>query len=34
MNTFVSLCLVGSLSLGSLCYAQYMDNEEGNQGFG
>ena len=27
MNTFVSLCLVGSLSLGSLCYAQYMDND-------
>ena len=27
MNTFVSLCLVGSLSLGSFCYAQYMDND-------
>ena len=27
MNTFVSLCLVGSLSLGSLCYAQYIDND-------
>lgn len=27
MNTFVSLCLVGGLSLGTLCYAQHMDND-------
>lgn len=27
MNTFVSLCLIGGLSLGSLCYAQHMDND-------
>lgn len=27
MNTFVSLCVIGGLSLGSLCYAQHMDND-------
>lgn len=27
MNTFVSLCLIGGLSMGALCNAQQMDND-------